>query len=152
MVAVASDVFSLEFSHNKRHRLLKQHDVSSYQLSRGTVELMQTKTQIISQKAYLSVSNRISEDNPNELTKEYVSFARRFPTLIHSCGLAQAAGFATAKGGHQLQYLDDLIAVLARQLVFLQLTLMKRLLTTYAIRQYPLTSSLAGKLSRRPNG
>jgi CRISPR-associated protein Cmr5 len=45
--------------------------------------------------------------------KEYRSFAREFPTLVHQCGLAQAVAFAQAKGGHQADYLADLGAVLA---------------------------------------
>jgi CRISPR-associated protein Cmr5 len=45
-------------------------------------------------------------------SKEYTSFARDFPTLVHSCGLAQTLAFALAKEGHQLEYADDLATVL----------------------------------------
>jgi len=45
-------------------------------------------------------------------TPEYTSFAREFPTLVHSCGLAQAVAFALAKKKHQLDYANDLGAVL----------------------------------------
>lgn len=44
--------------------------------------------------------------------KEYRSFAREFPTLVHQCGLAQAVVFAQAKKDHQLDYVTDLAAVL----------------------------------------
>ena len=44
--------------------------------------------------------------------KEYVSFAKKFPALIHTCGLAQAVAFALAKGGQQGVYAEDLAAVL----------------------------------------
>jgi len=43
---------------------------------------------------------------------EYSSFAKEFPALIHSCGLAQALAFALAKGGHQADYSNDLAVVL----------------------------------------
>jgi CRISPR-associated protein Cmr5 len=44
--------------------------------------------------------------------KEYRSFAREFPTLVHQCGLAQAVAFAQAKKDHQLDYATDLAVVL----------------------------------------
>lgn len=43
---------------------------------------------------------------------KFASFAREFPALVHSCGLAQAVAFAKAKGAHQLEYLNDLTHVL----------------------------------------
>ena len=42
--------------------------------------------------------------------KEYVSFAKKFPALIHTCGLAQAVAFALAK--KEKEYVEDLAAVL----------------------------------------
>lgn len=42
--------------------------------------------------------------------KEYVSFAKKFPALIHTCGLAQAVAFALAK--EQTDYVEDLATVL----------------------------------------
>ena len=44
--------------------------------------------------------------------KEYARFAREFPTLVHSCGLAQALAFARAKSEHHKKYADDLAQVL----------------------------------------
>lgn len=52
---------------------------------------------------------RVAQQSP---AKEFASFAREFPALVHSCGLAQAVAFALAKGGHQERYLNDLAAVL----------------------------------------
>jgi CRISPR-associated protein Cmr5 len=51
---------------------------------------------------------------------EYVSFAKRFPALVHTCGLAQAVAFAEAKGTSkegqpkkpETKYLEDIAAVL----------------------------------------
>ena len=42
--------------------------------------------------------------------KEYVSFAKKFPALIHTCGLAQAVAFALAK--KEANYIADLSEVL----------------------------------------
>ncbi len=66
---------------------------------------VQTNSQKMAQEAY----HRVSQRKP---TQEFTSFAREFPTLIHSCGLAQAVAFALAKGGHQEHYVSDLAAVL----------------------------------------
>jgi CRISPR-associated protein Cmr5 len=41
---------------------------------------------------------------------EYKSFAKKFPALIHTCGLAQAVAFALAK--QERQYVEDLAMVL----------------------------------------
>lgn len=71
----------------------------------GLITTMQTINQKMAQAAY----QRIAQQLP---TKEFASFAREFPTLVHSCGLAQAVAFARAKGGHQEHYLNDLVAVL----------------------------------------
>jgi len=49
---------------------------------------------------------------PPRPEKEYASFAREFPTLVHSCGLAQALAFARAKGERHKKYADDLAKVL----------------------------------------
>jgi CRISPR-associated protein Cmr5 len=59
----------------------------------------------MAQSAYKQVSER-------KPSKEYTSFARDFPTLVHSCGLAQTLAFALAKKGHQLDYANDLANVL----------------------------------------
>jgi CRISPR-associated protein Cmr5 len=47
-----------------------------------------------------------------KLEKEYLSFAREFPMLVHACGLAQALAFARAKSEHHKHYADDLARVL----------------------------------------
>jgi CRISPR-associated protein Cmr5 len=57
--------------------------------------------------------NRVMGRKP--LDDEYRSFAREFPTLVHTCGLAQAVAFATSKGVSKPAYKDyvnDLAAVL----------------------------------------
>lgn len=77
-----------------------------------TVE--RTNSQKMAQAAY----KRIVDRKPD---REFASFARSFPSLIHSCGLAQAVAFAQAKGAPEKgkekkppgKYLDDLAAVLA---------------------------------------
>lgn len=64
---------------------------------------VQTNSQKMAQAAY----QRIVQRKPGE---KFVSFAREFPSLVHSCGLAQAVAFAKAK--HHEDYLQDLAAVL----------------------------------------
>lgn len=61
-----------------------------------------TKSQKMAQAAFQTIKSR-------ELTKEFASFARSFPALIHACGLAQALAFGHEK---QPEYLNDLAAVL----------------------------------------
>jgi CRISPR-associated protein Cmr5 len=62
-----------------------------------------TNSQKMAQAAY----QRIMQRKPK---KDFVSFARGFPSLVHSCGLAQAVAFAKSK--KHVDYLDDLAAVL----------------------------------------
>jgi CRISPR-associated protein Cmr5 len=57
---------------------------------------------------------RVRQAGKEEYRKEYRSFAREFPTLVHQSGLAQAAAFARAKKKHHLDYLEDLAAVLGK--------------------------------------
>jgi len=70
-----------------------------------------TNSQKMAQMAY----QRITDRRPS---REFASLARSFPSLVHSCGLAQAVAFAKAKqheqNGTRLgeQYLEDLAAVL----------------------------------------
>ncbi len=66
---------------------------------------VQTNSQKMAQTAYQQVLTR-------RPSREFVSFAREFPALVRSCGLAQAIAFAKAKKQHQAQYLQDLAAVL----------------------------------------
>jgi CRISPR-associated protein Cmr5 len=65
----------------------------------------------MAQKAYAMVRDRISRAQESECEK-YTSFAREFPSLVQSCGLAQAVAFALAKGEHHHDYAADLAAVL----------------------------------------
>ena len=70
---------------------------------------LQTQSQKAAQTAYDRVAGY------GDVHKEYASFARKFPSLIHTCGLAQAVAFAEAKGNnnqHIAGYLNDLAAVL----------------------------------------
>lgn len=67
---------------------------------------IQTNSQKMAQTAY----RQIVERKPS---KEFANFAREFPSLVHSCGLAQAVAFAKAKKEHHKQYLEDLAAMLA---------------------------------------
>ena len=66
---------------------------------------VQTNSQKMAQTAYY----RIRARQPGS---EFVSFAREFPSLVHTCGLAQAIAFAKAKKKHHSEYLEDLAAVL----------------------------------------
>lgn len=68
---------------------------------------MQTKTN--SQKMAQAAYQKVTQRRP---TEAFTSFAREFPSLVHSCGLAQAVAFARAKGAHQVEYLSDLAVVL----------------------------------------
>lgn len=71
----------------------------------------QTRSQRLAQSAYSRVGDAQARNN-NKLPKEYVSFAKKFPALIHTCGLAQAVAFARAKKGLQEKYVGDLAEVL----------------------------------------
>lgn len=63
-----------------------------------------TRGQRMAERAFKCV-NKFSGDK-----KEYSSCAKRFPSLIHSCGLAQALAFAQAKAPEV--FLRDLATVL----------------------------------------
>ena len=65
--------------------------------------VVQTNSQKMAQAAH----QRIQRRRPN---REFVSFAREFPSLVHACGLAQAIAFARSK--HRKEYLEDFAAVL----------------------------------------
>lgn len=69
-----------------------------------------TRSQKMAQAAYARVQERSKQSA--KYRKEYRSFAREFPTLVHQCGLAQAMAFALAKKAQQGDYADDLAAVL----------------------------------------
>jgi len=55
--------------------------------------MIQTIDQQLAAKAYQQVCRRVKEKDE----KEYKSFAKQFPTLIHTCGLCQAVVFAQSK-------------------------------------------------------
>ncbi len=56
----------------------------------GTIR---TRTQRWAEKAFQAVSERRNYPKKND----YVTFAKSFPALIHTCGLVQALAFAEAK-------------------------------------------------------
>jgi CRISPR-associated protein Cmr5 len=60
-------------------------------------------SQKMAQTAYERLSTR-------QLNDKFASFARSFPSLVHSCGLAQAVAYAKAKNHDD--YLVDLAFVL----------------------------------------
>ena len=55
-----------------------------------------TRGQKLAQAAFPCIEQRHSSLNEKQF-KEYTSFAKKFPALIHTCGLAQAVAFALAK-------------------------------------------------------
>ena len=69
--------------------------------------MIRTRSQEYAERAYHQVDQRRGEG-----AKEYLTVARAFPTLLHTCGLAQALAFAAAKKGAHERVLRDLAAVL----------------------------------------
>src|SRR5271157_2852565 len=63
-----------------------------------------TRSQRLAQAAFARIAVYGKPD------KDYASFAKKFPALIHTCGLAQAVAFALAK--QETGYIEDLAAVL----------------------------------------
>lgn len=63
-----------------------------------------TRSQKLAQEAYARIEKH---GTPRA---EFVTFAKKFPALIHTCGLAQAVAFALAK--QQCEYVNDLSEVL----------------------------------------
>ena len=74
---------------------------------------VRTRGQQLAEEAFARVADHRS------MNKEYVSFAKKFPALIHTCGLVQAVAFARAKGGQQEVYANDLAAVLREWILLL---------------------------------
>lgn len=70
---------------------------------------MRTRKQEYAERAFDAVTRR----QPGEYddSREYLAFARSFPTLLHTSGLAQACAFASARGGHHVDVLKDTVAV-----------------------------------------
>ncbi|MGC9260114.1 MAG: type III-B CRISPR module-associated protein Cmr5 [Phycisphaerae bacterium] len=69
--------------------------------------MMQTNSQKMAQAAFTAVAG-------GAVSGEFKSFARGFPTMAHTSGLAQAIAFAQGKGmgGHHDRYLKILATVL----------------------------------------
>jgi len=59
--------------------------------------------------AHTQISFR-AQNKDQTVAAEYVTFAKKFPSLIHTCGLTQAVAFALAK--KQVEYVADLAYVL----------------------------------------
>ncbi|MGO9115063.1 MAG: type III-B CRISPR module-associated protein Cmr5 [Thermoguttaceae bacterium] len=70
---------------------------------------MQTRSQKLAQAAFSRIQDRKQALTEKQFD-EYKSFAKKFPALIHTCGLAQAITFALAK--KETEYVEDLAAVL----------------------------------------
>ena len=70
---------------------------------------IQTRSQQLAELAFKQVSRH--DSLPKKRRDEYVGFAKRFPSLVHSCGLAQAVAFAQSKAPDD--YLNDLRAVMS---------------------------------------
>jgi CRISPR-associated protein Cmr5 len=68
-----------------------------------------TRSQRFAQAAFPRIQDR-KEKLSDKQFKEYTSFAKKFPSLIHTCGLAQAVAFALAK--KEAEYIGDLTNVL----------------------------------------
>jgi CRISPR-associated protein Cmr5 len=66
---------------------------------------LHTRSQRLAQAAFARVKKY------GKPGKDYVSFAKKFPALVHACGLAQAVTFALAK--KESDYIDDLAAVVS---------------------------------------
>ncbi|MBN1547547.1 MAG: type III-B CRISPR module-associated protein Cmr5 [Syntrophaceae bacterium] len=71
-----------------------------------------TRSQVFAQRAFTCIKNRTTNADANQ-KKEFARFTKRFPTLIHTCGLCQALAFAQAK--QQNDYLEDIATVLNRK-------------------------------------
>ena len=67
---------------------------------------MPTREQVRAQCAY----SRVSIHKGQAYEAKYQGFAKRFPALLQTCGLAQALAFAEAK--KQTAYLEDLATVI----------------------------------------
>jgi CRISPR type III-B/RAMP module-associated protein Cmr5 len=68
-----------------------------------------TRSQKLAQAAYARIARHTS-NGTKKPDKEFVSFVKKFPALIHTCGLSQAVAFALAK--KEKEYVADLTVVL----------------------------------------
>jgi len=73
---------------------------------------MLTRSQQYAQAAFPAVQRHYPQPTKDlsKEQKEYRTVAKKFPSLIHTCGLAQAIAFYQAKG--HTDYLSDLAEVL----------------------------------------
>lgn len=76
---------------------------------------LEIRSQRLARAAFAQVEVRASA--PKEDRDKYLAFARAFPTLIHTSGLAQAVAFALAKGikpkeKEKRLLIDDLCVIL----------------------------------------
>jgi len=58
---------------------------------------LQTRQQRRAQLAYSCVLSRVSSQSKGD--EEYRQLAKKFPALVHNCGLAQSIAFVQAKEG-----------------------------------------------------
>ncbi len=73
--------------------------------------LIQTRSQQFGTRAFDRVETVERETTCGDSARDkYVSFAKRFPSLVHTCGLAQAVAFAHSKAPKA--YLEDLFYVM----------------------------------------
>jgi CRISPR-associated protein Cmr5 len=68
-----------------------------------------TRSQRLAQAAFPRIQSRM-QGLREKAFDEYRSFVKKFPALIHTCGLAQAVAFALAK--QENDYIEDLAEVL----------------------------------------
>ncbi|GIW75940.1 MAG: hypothetical protein KatS3mg104_1003 [Phycisphaerae bacterium] len=68
-----------------------------------------TRSQRLAQAAYAQIA-RHTKNGTRKPDKEFVTTVKKFPALIHTCGLAQAVAFALAK--QDKEYIGYLEAVL----------------------------------------
>lgn len=73
-----------------------------------------TRSQEYAQRAFACIQER-AKVLEGDKKKKFASFTKRFPTLIHTCGLCQALAFAQAK--EYDDYLRDIASVLNRESV-----------------------------------
>ena len=72
---------------------------------------VRTRSQKFAMAAYDRIALR-TQNGQQKVKAEYVTFAKKFPALVHTCGLAQAVVFAIAKDKDHELYVDDLASVL----------------------------------------
>ena len=77
-------------------------------MSTSTTSRINTRSQQLAEHAFAQVQRH--EGLPDKKSKEYIGFSKRFPALVHTCGLAQAGAFAQSKAPDG--YLEDLRAVM----------------------------------------